>query len=353
MKRLVTIVISLVIGSITLPLLALASMSGSGGTSSGTTCEAAPPDPADPPAITDEWDAEQLTNTATIVEVGHTRQVPPWGWVIATATAIQESHLRNLPHLGQDNDHDSIGLFQQRPSQGWGTTQQLSDPAYQAEAFFDALLDVDGWHEMPLTRAAQAVQKSAHPDAYAPHTTDAIGLVTEVGTSLGLFTMAVAGCVHISTMGWTQPVTGPVVSGYGPRDGRMHAGSDISVARHTIIRAAASGTVSRVRCNAIDRRTGRDWGCDRDGHPDHTAGCGWYLDLAHPGEVTTRYCHLQTEPWVKPGEVVLAGQPIGTVGSTGHSSGPHLHYEVHRDGDPTDPQPWMADRGAALGIVLG
>jgi murein DD-endopeptidase MepM/ murein hydrolase activator NlpD len=56
---------------------------------------------------------------------------------------------------------------------------------------------------------------------------------------------------------------------------------------------------------------------------------------------------------VKPGEVVLAGQPIGTVGSTGHSSGPHLHYEVHRDGDPTDPEPWMADRGAPLGIVLG
>jgi murein DD-endopeptidase MepM/ murein hydrolase activator NlpD len=141
----------------------------------------------------------------------------------------------------------------------------------------------------------------------------------------------------------------------------MHAGSDISAARHTIIRAAASGTVSRVRCNAIDRRTGRDWGCDRDGHPDHTAGCGWYLDLAHPGGITTRYCHLQTEPWVKPGEVVLAGQPIGTVGSTGHSSGPHLHYEVHMRreapnnrtevNEPVDPAAFHAQVGAPLGAA--
>jgi murein DD-endopeptidase MepM/ murein hydrolase activator NlpD len=64
----------------------------------------------------------------------------------------------------------------------------------------------------------------------------------------------------------------------------------------------------------------------------------------------TRYCHLHTEPWVRLGDPVIAGQPIGTVGSTGHSSGPHLHYEVHLDGDATNPQPWMADHGAPLGI---
>jgi murein DD-endopeptidase MepM/ murein hydrolase activator NlpD len=67
--------------------------------------------------------------------------------------------------------------------------------------------------------------------------------------------------------------------------------------------------------------------------------------------VTTRYCHLQAEPWVQVGEPVIVGQPIGTIGSTGHSSGPHLHYEVIL-GDNyrvSDPEPWMADRGAQLG----
>jgi murein DD-endopeptidase MepM/ murein hydrolase activator NlpD len=269
--------------------------------------------------------------------------------VIAVATAIQESQLRNLPHLGENNDHDSIGLFQQRPSQGWGTAEQLSDPAYQAGKFYDALLDVAQWQEMTLTQAAQAVQKSAHPDAYAQHTTDAVQLVSEAGIMLGLSTAAMAGCVTISPAGWTQPLHGPVVSDYGIRAGRMHHGTDIVAPRHSIIRAAASGTVTRVACNAIDRHTGQDWGCHRDGHPDRTAGCGWYADLTHPGAVTTRYCHMQTRPWVDVGDLVIAGQPIGTVGSTGHSSGPHLHYEVLLGGSATDPEPWMADRGAKLG----
>jgi hypothetical protein len=76
---------------------------------------------------------------------------------------------------------------------------------------------------------------------------------------------------------------------------------------------------------------------------------GWYADLTHPGTVTTRYCHMQTKPWVDVGDLVIAGQPIGTIGSTGHSSGPHLHYEVHAGGRSTDPQPWMDDHGAPLG----
>jgi murein DD-endopeptidase MepM/ murein hydrolase activator NlpD len=350
MKRLVSLVISLVLGCVALPLFAVAGMTGGGGSDPACRDQAAPPDLDGRPLVTGQWDTEQLTNTATIIEVGHARDVPLWGWVIAVATAIQESRLRNLPHLGEGNDHDSIGLFQQRPSQGWGTAHQLADPAYQAGKFFDALLDVDGWQAMTLTQAAQAVQNSARPDAYAQHTTDAIRLVSQVGTSLGLSTVAVVACVNVSPVGWTQPVHGPVVSGFGIRGGRMHAGTDIAAPRHTLIRAAASGTVARVRCNAVDRDTGQDWGCDRDGDPDRTAGCGWYVDLSHPGGVMTRYCHLHTEPWVRLGDPVIAGQPIGTVGSTGHSSGPHLHYEVHLDGYATNPQPWMADHGAPLGI---
>lgn len=120
------------------------------------------------------FDAEQTGNAATIVAVGQRLKVPPRGWVIAVATAIQESSLRNLP----GGDRDSIGLFQQRPSQGWGTPDQLHDPAYAATAFYQRLLTVAGWQNMALTDAAQAVQRSAYPDAYAQHEPAATALVS-------------------------------------------------------------------------------------------------------------------------------------------------------------------------------
>jgi hypothetical protein len=126
------------------------------------------------------WNAEQLGNAATIVTVGIRLGIPPRGWVIAVATAMQESKLINLPYLGDDHDHDSVGLFQQRPSQGWGSPDKLIDPAYAATKFFQALLRVDGWQSMPLTQAAQRVQKSAYPDAYAKWEPDATTVVGAV-----------------------------------------------------------------------------------------------------------------------------------------------------------------------------
>ncbi|WP_328468854.1 hypothetical protein OHA21_00215 [Actinoplanes sp. NBC_00393] len=123
------------------------------------------------------WDTEQLSIAETIIEVGRIKGVPRWGWTIALAVAMQESGLRNLPHLGERNDRDSIGVFQQRPSQGWGTPEQLAQPAYQAGKFYEKLLAIPGWEAMPLTRAAQAVQVSAYPDAYAKWTDEALRLV--------------------------------------------------------------------------------------------------------------------------------------------------------------------------------
>jgi len=124
------------------------------------------------------WDREQLANSATIVTVGRSKNVPPWGWVIAVATAIQESRLRNLP----GGDRDSIGLFQQRPSAGWGTPAQLASPTYQAGKFYDALLTVPDWQRLPLTDAAQAVQRTAYPGAYTHWTQAAVRLVTDPGS---------------------------------------------------------------------------------------------------------------------------------------------------------------------------
>jgi cell wall-associated NlpC family hydrolase len=97
--------------------------------------------------------------------------------VIATATALQESGLINLGDLGPDNDHDSLGLFQQRPSMGWGTPAQLKNPEYAAVAFYTALRTVTGWQTLPLTEAAQRVQRSAYPDAYSKHETRAAAIV--------------------------------------------------------------------------------------------------------------------------------------------------------------------------------
>ncbi|MFE3907538.1 C40 family peptidase [Streptomyces sp. NPDC059153] len=107
--------------------------------------------------------AEQVPNAQTIVASGISLDIPKKGQVIALATAMQESRLRNLNY----GDRDSLGLFQQRPSQGWGSAQQIHDPVYASEQFYKALLKVDGWQQMTVTQAAQAVQKSGWPDAYA------------------------------------------------------------------------------------------------------------------------------------------------------------------------------------------
>lgn len=119
------------------------------------------------------WGIEQLGNARTIVRVGATLQLPPQAWVIAVATAMQESTLFNL-HRG---DRDSLGLFQQRPSAGWGTPTQILDAEYAAGKFYEALAKVPGWQSMSLTEAAQAVQRSAFPLAYAKWETDARAVV--------------------------------------------------------------------------------------------------------------------------------------------------------------------------------
>lgn len=106
---------------------------------------------------------DEMANAATIAAVGIRRKVPERAVVVALATAMQESKLHNLT----GGDRDSVGLFQQRPSQGWGTAKQISDPRYAAGKFYGALAHVRGWEKMTITQAAQAVQRSALPDAYA------------------------------------------------------------------------------------------------------------------------------------------------------------------------------------------
>jgi hypothetical protein len=112
-----------------------------------------------------DFDPEQMSNAATITAIALKRGLPARAATIAIATAIQESKLRNI----QYGDRDSIGLFQQRPSQGWGTVEQILDPEYSTNAFYDALVKVKGYESMPITQVAQKVQRSAYPEAYADH----------------------------------------------------------------------------------------------------------------------------------------------------------------------------------------
>ncbi|MEE1741676.1 hypothetical protein PUR49_34970 [Streptomyces sp. BE147] len=116
-----------------------------------------------------EMSPEQADNAATISAVGTTRGMPERAVTIALATALQESALRNIDY----GDRDSLGLFQQRPSQGWGTAGQIMDPVYSAGIFYDRLAEVPGYSRLPLTVAAQRVQLSGFPQAYAKHEPDA------------------------------------------------------------------------------------------------------------------------------------------------------------------------------------
>jgi N-acetylmuramoyl-L-alanine amidase len=131
---------------------------------------------------------EMRSNAAVIIQVGYDLGVPEYGIVIALATAMQESSLRNLSW----GDLDSVGLFQQRPSAGWGSVDQLTDPAYASRLFYGGpnnpnrgytrgLLDISGWQSMSVTEAAQRVQISAYPDAYAKWEASARAWFAELG----------------------------------------------------------------------------------------------------------------------------------------------------------------------------
>ncbi|MEU6239962.1 heavy metal transporter [Streptomyces sp. NPDC047024] len=121
-----------------------------------------------------EFTPEQAGNAATIAAVGTGRGMPLRAVTIALATALQESGLRNIQH----GDRDSLGLFQQRPSQGWGSEDQIMDPAYASGIFYAHLARVPDYTELPLTVAAQKVQRSGFPEAYAKHESDATLLAT-------------------------------------------------------------------------------------------------------------------------------------------------------------------------------
>jgi hypothetical protein len=135
-----------------------------------------------------ELSTEQAENAALIAGVSVRRGMPARAASIALATAYQESKLYNL----DSGDRDSLGLFQQRPSQGWGSRQQILNPYLSTTAFYDALQRVDGYETMRVTEAAQEVQRSGFPEAYADHEADARVLASALtGQSFHAFSCSV------------------------------------------------------------------------------------------------------------------------------------------------------------------
>ncbi|MEN8651110.1 heavy metal transporter [Streptomyces sp. 21So2-11] len=166
--------------------------------------------PAEGDGATYEISPEQAVNAATISAVGTSRGLPERAVTIALATALQESALRNIKH----GDRDSLGLFQQRPSQGWGTRKQILDAGYSAGKFYEYLEKVPGYSRLPLTVAAQRVQRSGFPQAYAKHEPDAALLAAALtGRSAASLTCAAA---QDAQVGKPADVRAALVRDFGP-----------------------------------------------------------------------------------------------------------------------------------------
>ena len=225
------------------------------------------------------------------------------------------------------------------------------------------MLTVDSWEKLPLTVVAQRVQRSAYPDAYAKHeelASQIVNLLADgaaraVGNATKLVCPAASGAIAAS--GWTVPwstkdirtVQASVGSRFRTAERPTHQGVDIALPRYTPIVAAASGVVSVVKCDAD--RMGRQ-SCDEDGWPGK-GGCGWMVEIVHANNAMTRYCHMVRRPSVRVGQQVTAGQPVAQAGTSGNSSGSHLHFEIHRNNDRSstgavDPVAFMRNQGAPL-----
>jgi hypothetical protein len=139
-------------------------------------------------------DRTQMRNAALIVKAGRDMGMSERGQIVAMSTAMQESNLYNrasyvvpeslkYDHQGSGADYDSVGLFQQRYTTGWGTVKSIMNPEQSAGKFYQRLAQVDGWQNMPVTVAAQTVQGSAFPDAYAQHQANATQVVHAINNA--------------------------------------------------------------------------------------------------------------------------------------------------------------------------
>ena len=303
---------------------------------------------------------QQLTHAATIITVGNgITDVGRPGIKIALMAALTESTLRmltntgaypesaNYPNDGNGGDHDSLGLFQMRPQSGWGTVAELMDPNYQARAFFGGptgpnypsprgLLDITGWQQMDPGEAAQAVEVSASPDRYrnyAPVADSILAALTNGGSApVGVGGPAASSSRVVSPLPeGTWVLTSPFGMRVHPITGerKMHTGTTGA----SLKRVDPDGTVTVA---------------------EFSVGYGGLIVIEHTiggKTVATAYAHMwQSGIHVRRGDRVSGGQHMGDVGSSGMSTGAHLHFEVRpggTNGEAIDAAAWLNQHGAA------
>lgn len=350
---------------------------------------------------------EQIAVAQAIVAAGTAAGVGTKGMVVGVAVALQESGLRRLGA----GDRDSVGPFQQRPSQGWGTPEQVQDATFSARAFFGGptsphydprsgqatpggLLEVPGWEAMPVTVAGQKVQRSAFPNAYAKHEARATRIVAALTNGAPIPTLPVAAPPTAATptaMPAAGAPAGAITAGTGgaaaieTAESLRAGGFDLEgfcaanlVSTSTLLAGGvpiAPGAWTSPLASTITSDFGMrlhpvhgDWrlhaGTDFaavTGTPLQAASDGvvskvtWHatgglmLVMDHAGGVQTWFLHL-SEVLVAPGDAVAGGQVVALSGGTGVGTAPHLHFETHVGGVPVDPVQFMVERGVDLRV---
>lgn len=278
---------------------------------------------------------EALSITEAVYKAANERgkPMPPRAVVLVVATGIQETNLANL----SSGDRDSEGFLQQRPSQGWGTPEQVRDPYYAANQFFDRLekrFTEDEIAQLPLKQLSISIQRPSIA-AYGRWNWDrtAAELVSMVATP-----GADERC-NASAEGWQLPLendsycvtdrfnTVRYLSGYGRH---VHKGIDFSCNSGDPVFAVANGTVVKA---------------------DYDSQYGWVVRIDHGDGIVTGYAHMR--PGSIPGAIQLGqpvsrGQTLGYVGNTGMSYGAHLDFEVRDKGTRIDPDAFMLTKGVDL-----
>ncbi|WP_411140968.1 C40 family peptidase [Streptomyces sp. x-80] len=280
--------------------------------------------------------AEQIPNAKAIVATGISLKVPDRGQVVALTTAMQESRLRNLNY----GDRDSLGLFQQRPSQGWGTAEQVRDPVYASTKFYTALLAVHGWQQLTVTQAAQMVQKSGFPDAYAQWEQLARALQKAIAATLPKSdTDKPGGSEGAAGVGGCAP--GEDGSGYGPiPEGTVPKGYRIPGSAPATARTALTWAMHQLG-------TPYQWGghCTDSHGPDPMGRCDcsslMQQAYAHAGIKLTRTTYTQvgegkavSPKALQPGDLLFARGTAARPEHVGMYMGQGLVIEAPRTSKP-------------------
>jgi TP901 family phage tail tape measure protein len=273
------------------------------------------------------FNAQQLKNATTIASVGKSMGMSARDIEIGIMTAITESGLVNVNY----GDRDSLGLFQQRPSMGWGTPQQVTDPKYAAHTFFSRLKGVEGRTGMTPWMAAQSVQRSAYSDGsnYQQYWDEALAIFKSMGRTKS--DGKIGGGYVAGQGGWHKAST-PGKGWVNTHDYRNGLGSPLY--------AASDGTVVISKATTSGGTPGNGL------YGNKYTSYGETILLRTASGDLLRYAHLNPGArYVRAGQTVKGGALIGRSGMTGNATGPHTHFDVNGDYNASG---WMRAHGIGL-----